>query len=217
MGKAGEGCKLPCLMDSGIQLSIWKFQTFKRDRLKWPSGIAGTWFHSSVGIIVYVCWIRWGKSLLEQRHTSISQPSGIKATTALLPPRHSAVFPSFRAPHHFHQHGNSSNWKNQQASASGSKCRVMTNSLSVLVGFLKIFRGKSTHWVVFPATSCDCPGGTEPSMPGHHLPCLQSHHGTWWKQRLCWMWGMQHLQGSVHWYVLPLTMHWAVFAWEGKA
>lgn len=75
MGKAWEQCKLPCLMDSRIQLSIQKFQIFKWDQIEWFSPReAHKHFHSSVGIIIYVCWIWWSKCLSEQRRTCIHHP-----------------------------------------------------------------------------------------------------------------------------------------------
>lgn len=93
MGKAGEHCKLPCLMDSGIQLSIQKFQTFKRDQIKWfsPQEV-NTQLHSSV-VPLFMSAGCDGTNAFEKK----GDPCPL-----LLPAQgHSA---SFRAPYNFRQH-----------------------------------------------------------------------------------------------------------------
>lgn len=113
-------------MDSGIQLSIWKFQTFKRDRIKWFSPQeAHTRSFAALWVSLFTSVEFDGANAFHNRG----------APTSTVPPaeRHrqpSSPHGTLQTPHNFNQHRKTSNQKDQRASAPGSKCSVMTNSLS---------------------------------------------------------------------------------------
>lgn len=167
-------------MDSGIQLSIRKFQPFKRDRIKWFSpqeahthGFAALWVPLFMSVEFDGANTFWnaGSIPLAERHHQPLAPQG-----------------TLQTPHNFNQHRKTSNPKDQRASASASKCTVMTNSLSVFLRYSK----ENQHIRLFSLLPGGGGGGTELAMPHHHLPHLRSHSrakessdGTGFAQLLC--------------------------------
>lgn len=146
MGKAGEHCKLPCLMDSGIQLSIQKFQTFKRDRIKWFSPQEVNTASQLCGAIIYVCWMWWNECLWEERRPTPTTPSSPGALCIL---QGTVQFPSAQK----------SKQKDSRASAYGSKHTAVTNIKCGFYNAKKKYKEESS-WL--PCLGNNCPDrGTE--------------------------------------------------------
>ena len=132
MGKAGEHCKLPCLMDSGIQLSIQKFQTFKRDRIKWFSPQEVNTASQLCGAIIYVCWMWWNECLWEERRPTPTTPSSPGALCIL---QGTVQFPSAQK----------SKQKDSRASAYGSKHTAVTKIKCGFYNAKKKYKEESSY------------------------------------------------------------------------
>lgn len=163
MGKAGEHCKLPCLMDSGIQLSIQKFQTFKRDRIKWFSPQEVNTASQLCGAIIYVCWMWWNECLWEERRPTPTTPSSPGALCIL---QGTVQFPSAQK----------SKQKDSRASAYGSKHTAVTN---IKCGFYNAKKNIKKKAVDYPAWATTAQTGGQKAVGAPTIPRAAQQALSW--------------------------------------
>lgn len=163
MGKAGEHCKLPCLMDSGIQLSIQKFQTFKRDRIKWFSPQEVNTASQLCGAIIYVCWMWWNECLWEERRPTPTTPSSPGALCIL---QGTVQFPSAQK----------SKQKDSRASAYGSKHTAVTK---IKCGFYNAKKNIKKKAVDYPAWATTAQTGGQKAVGAPTIPRAAQQALSW--------------------------------------
>lgn len=161
MGKAGEHCKLPCLMDSGIQLSIQKFQTFKRDRIKWfsPQEV-NTQLHSSV-VPLFMSAGCDGMNAFEKKGDPC--PLLLPAQGTL---QGTIQFPSAQK----------SKQKDSRASAYGSKHTAVTN---IKCGFYNAKKNIKKKAVDYPAWATTAQTGGQKAVGAPTIPRAAQQALSW--------------------------------------